>query len=181
MSCKFRNPNGNRGCLWTCRAAKQRGANTPPKAGDSGSPHPDRAMLPEDGEGLLRSGRCAKCRRKPSPGQWNRAHQNPRWTGRPHATRALYTPATSLGCGTQAAPGRDGDHLLQLGDCAGDRVDSWELGLPMPTGADRAAGGGRASAGAPRAQAYQTGSLHPAETGSGGEAFPGDVQERTNR
>lgn len=80
----------------------------------------------------------------------------------------------------RAAPGRDGDHLLQLKDCAGDRVDSWELGLPMPTGADRAAGGGRASAGAPRAQAYRTGSLHPAETRSGGEAFPGDVQERTN-
>ena len=72
-----------------------------------------------------------------------------------------------------------GDHLLQLGGRA-DRVGSWELGLLMPAGSSQGGGDARASAGAPRAQAYRMGSFHPAEIGSGREAFLSDIQERTN-
>lgn len=58
--------------------------------------------------------------------------QNPCWTGGLHTTRTLYTPATSLGCGTHAAPGWEGTTSCSSGAVL--TMGSWELGLLMPTG-----------------------------------------------
>lgn len=118
MSCEFQHPDGNRGCLWTCWAARQRGANTPFKARGSGSPHPDRVMLPKDREGLLRSGHCAMCRSKPSPRSAELCGSEPVLDGRAahhtHSLHACHEPGLRDPCRS----GLRGDHLLQLGGCA---------------------------------------------------------------
>lgn len=97
-----------------------------------GKPTQIGVMLPRLEGGLLRSGPCHV--QKQAVSQVSGTVQVRTRAGRAGCTppRTLYTPATSLGCGTHMPLRTGGDHLLQLEGCADHGLVGHNL--LMPTG-----------------------------------------------